>query len=97
MIEQPQDGPARRAEVAAGGRGVLDRDVWATVSITATQTVPTSGFYLMQNDAQSDTQVYFTSDLAIRQVPAPATLPLLLGGLYGLRELRRRRDRQARG
>jgi len=63
------------------------------VSFTVSDAAPGSGFYLMQTDPDSQYSLYFTSSLAIRTVPEPATVFLLGVGLAALGFVYRHRSR----
>jgi len=63
------------------------------VSFTVSAVAPGSGFYLMQNDPDSQFSLYFTSSLAVRTVPEPATVFLLGVGLAALGFVYRHRSR----
>ena len=68
----------------------------ASVKFSMKTTPPAGGFYLVQTDPDSDSSVYFSSDLTIRDggepvIPEPGTLTLLgLGLAAAARRLRRR-------
>jgi len=65
-----------------------------SVSFLVSETAPSSGFYLSQTDPDSGPSLYFSSHLAITEVPGvpePLTGPLLIGGVVGLVAWTRRR------
>ena len=66
-------------------------DEIASLLFSVSFVAPTSGFYIVQNDPQSDETIYFSSSLTIRQIPPnPVSLPstfflmLVAAGLGGL-------------
>jgi hypothetical protein len=77
-------------------RFYLDAGDTATVKFATKTTRPAGGFYLVQTDPDSDSSVYFSSDLTIGGggepvIPEPGTLTLLgLGLAAAARRLRRR-------
>ncbi len=72
---------------------LLSPGMAASVSFLVSETAPSSGFYLMQTDPDSDASIYFSSRLQTFApgVPEPLTAPLLLGAVLGLVVARRRR------
>lgn len=64
---------------------------FAIVDFILSDTAPTSGFYLVHQDPDSQYNLYFSSTLDIGAIPEPGTLLLLGGGFAGLILLRRLR------
>lgn len=64
---------------------------FAIVDFILSETAPTSGFYLVQHDPDSQYDLFFSSSLDIGAVPEPGTLLLLGSGFAGLVLLRRLR------
>jgi hypothetical protein len=65
-----------------------------SVSFLVSETAPSSGFYLSQTDPDSGLSLYFSSGLAITEVPGvpePLTARLLIGGVVWLVTWTRRR------
>lgn len=75
---------------------VLAAGETAFLNFVASTAIPNSGFYLLQTDAISNTQIAFYSTIDIRgdgppPIPEPGTLLLVgSGALAGIRRLRRR-------
>ncbi len=66
-----------------------ERDI-ATVDFILSDTAPTSGFYLVHTDPDSEYSIYLSSELTI--VPEPGTLLLMGCGLAGLALFGRRQN-----
>ena len=82
--------------MAMGFNVILAANETATVTWRVSEVAPTSGFYLVQTDPDSQASVYFSSGVVIREgdeppIPEPGTLTLLgLGLAMAARRLRRR-------
>ena len=63
------------------------------ITFSVDQAAPSSGFYLIQTDPDTSYSLYFTSSLAVRSVPEPATVFLLGVGLAALGVVYRHRSR----
>ncbi|MEL7448512.1 MAG: PEP-CTERM sorting domain-containing protein [Pseudomonadota bacterium] len=89
VVNQPED-----VSMAMGWNFNLADGETAIISLMLSEVAPTSGFYLIQNDPQSDASLYFSSMLTIidpSDVPEPATLALLAIGFAGVAGARARR------
>ena len=79
---------------ALGRAFTLTAGETATLDFRTSLTAPAGGFYLVQTDPDSDSSVYFSSELNItggEPIPEPATLWLLGSGLaFGARRFGRR-------
>jgi hypothetical protein len=85
--------------MALGWDFVLNPGESATLNFFLNTTVPTSGFYLSQTDADNQGTLYFSSTLDIRNdggptVPEPSTFALLGSAVAGLAFYMRRRERR---
>jgi len=78
--------------MAMGWHFTLANELYnATVDFILSDTAPTSGFYLVHSDSDSDDSIYLSSGLTV--VPAPGTLLLMGCGLAVLSLLGRRQNR----
>jgi len=77
--------------MALGWNFILGAGETAYLNLLLSTTAPTSGFYLVQTDPDSQASLYFSSTLDIRSssVPEPGLLFLLVTGLAGLFGFRR--------
>ncbi len=64
----------------------------AVISLTLSEIMPTSGFYLMQSDSDSNKKIFLSSSLAVSAIPEPSILLLFGVGLAGLAFGTRRRQ-----
>ena len=72
--------------MALGWSFTLEAGYTATISFLVSETAPSLGFFLAQQDPDSDATIYFSSTLTKTStgVPEPGTLMLLGTGLAGL-------------
>lgn len=77
--------------MALGWNFILGAGETAYLNLLLSTTAPTSGFYLVQTDPDSQASLCFSSTLVIKSssVPEPGLLFLLVTGLAGLFGLRR--------
>ena len=76
--------------MALGWDFILASGETATATYVISPDMPTSGFYLVQNDPDSGASLYFSSTLTTGVIPEPSTL-LLLGPALGVLALLRKR------
>jgi hypothetical protein len=88
-------GSENDVSMAMGWDFNLDTGETAFITLTLSETAPTSGFYLAQFDNDTGAGLYFSGNLNItgggNPVPEPATMLLMATGLTGLLGARARR------
>lgn len=88
-------GSEEDVSMAMGWDFILAAGDIATITLTLTDLMPQSVFYLAQFDPESQKSIYFTGDLVIQngnpEIPEPATLLLMGTGLAALFGGRRKR------
>jgi hypothetical protein len=91
--------------LALGFNFILAADEFATITVTATPTLPASGFYLRQADPDTPSNLYLTGTISIRPggprppgIPEPESWLLVgAGALLGIGGLRRKQGKAVRG